>query len=240
MLVDCQSKTTHSPIYGQFTLTPMTKAKQFVDASVYPVVDHSGQAAWQREQDPHRFVEMAACANGFSQASEWLVGKRILDVGCGGGQITHLLAVLAKAVWALDPDINNPRNPIHTKLHPNYLIDLTIQQALTELPELKNQFDLVTSFAPHPFPLSTTLTESIFQQSEQYYQAMIDCCKSGGDLMVMPVYQRDLGLKNGFIGLINMLQPAFKKVTFSRVALQAPKEHPFFAIFINAQHKYTD
>lgn len=224
--------------YGDIQVESLSRAN-FVDASIYPCVHASGQPAVYREKDALRFVLMAAIAFGEKSPAKFLSGKQILDVGCGGGQIAYCMQGFAARVWLCDPDLRNSNNPATSMIDPRVCIDLKIQETLRLIPELIQVFDLVTSFAPHPFPLhSATLSREQMADCSDYYRCMINACKLGGDLLVMPVYEYDLGLKGGLDELLQELNCCFASVAIRKVTMPSlPGKVPFFSIFIVAKTK---
>lgn len=224
--------------YGRITVEKLS-LDTFVDANLYSVVDESGQPAIYREKDPYRFVLMAALAYGVETRQALLEGKKILDVGCGGGQISASMARYALGVWLADPDCANPKNPARSIFKSNFIIDAKIQDTLELIPELGGFFDLVTSFAPHPFPLNlATLSDALYQESRTYYESLMHACKSGGDVITMPIYERDLGLKNGVGELIALWEDNFAEVNILKVTMPKPDIQPFFSVFIVAKNKH--
>lgn len=225
--------------YGNIQVETLTRA-EFVDASLYPDIDISGQPAIYREKDPLRFVLMAALAFGFTSPEEFLKNKKVLDVGCSGGQISCCIQSFSARVWLCDPDLANVKNPARQVLDERFCIDLTIQNTLSLIPELTHFFDLVTSFAPHPFPLCLARLSSA-QQADcaEYYQAMVNACRPGGDLLIMPLYEADLGLGGGLDELLALLANSFSDLAIRKVTMPAPKTAPFFSVFVVAKNKIT-
>jgi 2-polyprenyl-3-methyl-5-hydroxy-6-metoxy-1,4-benzoquinol methylase len=42
-----------------------------------------------------------------SEFANKFTGKRVLEIGCGDGRVTHLFAPFATAVYAIDPDADD-------------------------------------------------------------------------------------------------------------------------------------
>lgn len=210
-----------------------------MDASIYPVVDLSGQPAEFREKDPFRFIFSAALAYGVDSPEACFADKRMLDIGCGGGHVSKVLQQYASGLWLCDPEINHPNSPIKHDFDARFLLPVKIQDALRIVPELQNRFDIVTSFAPHPYALNLPeLTDDIYRGSAQYYAAMIQMCRPGGNMMVMPVYELDLGLQNGIHDLHALMKQSFAQVEMNVVSLaDSHPEFPFFSVFVWGKNK---
>ncbi len=224
--------------YGDVQVKELSP-ETFVDAAHYLTVDDSGQPAEFRERDPLRFVLMAALAYGVSLPSELLRNKKVFDVGCGGGQVSECMALFAKAVWLCDPDLSEVSNPARNRIDSRFLLSVKVQDALRIVPELSGFYDLVTSFAPHPFPLGLDgkFTEEMRAQSLQYFASLVDACKPGGDLIIMPIYVEDLGLKGGLTELLSLLEASFKSVIIKKVTMPEPQKMPYFSVFVVAKAK---
>jgi hypothetical protein len=224
--------------YGNIQVETLTRA-EFVDASLYPDIDISGQPAIYREKDPLRFVLMASLAFGFTSPEEFLKNKKVLDVGCSGGQISCCMQSFAARVWLCDPDLANVNNPAKRMIDERLCIDSTIQNSVLQIPELICFFDLVTSFSPHPFPLHLEHFSAL-QRAEciGYYQAMVDTCRIGGELLIMPLYESDLGLSGGLDELLALLANCFSDVLIRKVTMPSVYgKPPFFSVFIVAKNK---
>lgn len=203
------------------------------------MVDLSGQPAEFREKDPFRFIYMASLAFGGESVEACFSNKKILDVGCGGGHVSKVLLQYASGLWLCDPEINHPNSPVKNSFDPRFLLPVKAQDAVRIVPELQNLFDVVTSFAPHPYALNLPeLNDEIYQGSADYYASMVSMCRPGGDMMVMPVYERDLGLKDGIKELYALMKKAFAHVDMCVVSLaDSHPEFPFFSVFVWGKNK---
>lgn len=106
-----------------------------------------------------------------------LKGKRILDVGCGGGLLSVPLARLGGDVTAIDASDEN------IKVAQNYAerigLEIDYQATLIEdfAPKHKKQFDLVTALE---------IIEHV-DNLDQFLNNCIDCLKPGGILIISTI-----------------------------------------------------
>jgi ubiquinone/menaquinone biosynthesis C-methylase UbiE len=140
----------------------------------------------ERHKRYHRFLDESELA----AARPYVIGKKVLEVGCGTGLVLEPLSHMASEAYGIDISRGMLRKAIARGLN-------AVQASATDLPFPDNTFDTVVSF-------------KVLAHIEEIRQAMSECTrvlKPGGHL-VLEFYN-----KRSLRHLVKVLKPAHKVAT---------------------------
>mmetsp|Transcript_21929 Transcript_21929/g.40008 ORF Transcript_21929/g.40008 Transcript_21929/m.40008 type:complete len:170 (+) Transcript_21929:6625-7134(+) len=134
-----------------------------------------GQWNWWQRKDPlHTFsdVRVQFIREQLNlKSSKPLLGKQVLDVGCGGGILSERLGRLGARVLGIDP----AAKAIETaKQHMSADLEYYVEYRNTEVESVKDQFDIV---------IASEVIEHVTDPKE-FLSHVVGRVKPGGDLFL--------------------------------------------------------